>query len=189
MEVILFDEFIKIHTKQLKREQQVLPEDGVVVNPDNIVLVIFVLDLQIPQQVQLDTCLVLKALFIADDFNGDYSLQLVIIALQGLTKATGAQFVENFKSVSQMVLHDHLVVASLVVKTEVVAQKARGFDLGGFKSEEVHFLVILNFNLFIICHARVLEELEGLAAGHREGNFIGTYGRGWLLWVGIVNHT
>lgn len=90
LEVILFDEFIKIHTKQFKWEQQVLSEYSVVVNSYNIVLIILVFDFKISQQMQLNTCLVLEALLIADYFNGHYSLQLVIIALQGLTEATRA---------------------------------------------------------------------------------------------------
>lgn len=99
-----------------------LSEDSVVVNSDDIILIILVFDFKISQQMQLNTCLVLEALLIADDFNGHYSLQLVIIALQGLTKATRAEFVEDFETVSQVILHDHLVIASLIIKAKIVAQ-------------------------------------------------------------------
>jgi hypothetical protein len=43
LEVVLFDELVQVHAQDLKGEKQMLPEDGVVQHPDDIVLIILVL--------------------------------------------------------------------------------------------------------------------------------------------------
>ena len=123
----------------------------------------------------------LEALFISNDFNGHNLLQLVIVALQSLPEAARAKLIHNFEAICQMVLHDHLVISSFVIKPKVVAKKRSCLDLFRFEAEEVNFLIILNFYLFIIGHTLILEELQGLTTRHWEGHFIDTNCRGGLL--------
>ena len=77
----------------------------------------------------------------------------MIEALQSLSKATRAELVHDFEAICQMVLHDYLVITSLVIKSEVVPQKRGCLNLFCIDAEEVNFLVILNFYLFIIGHS------------------------------------
>ena len=127
-----------------------LAEDDVVVHPDNIVLIVLVLLLQIPQEAQFDTSLMLEAFLVADDLDGDHGLLLVIEAFESLAKAPGAQLVEHFKPVCQMILQDDLVVASLVIKAEIVAEERLCGYLFGVQAQEVDFWVILDLKLLIV---------------------------------------
>ena len=58
-----------------------LAEDRVIEHPDNIVFIILIFLLEVPEQVQLYAGLVLESLLISDDFDGNDHLQLMIEAL------------------------------------------------------------------------------------------------------------
>lgn len=103
LEIILFYEFVQIHTEQFKRQQQMFAENGVIKDPHNVVLVILVLLSEESEQAKFYTCLVLESLLVAYHFDSNHHLLLVVKALQCLSKATRAKFVQHFKSVGQMV--------------------------------------------------------------------------------------
>lgn len=186
LEVVLLNKLVEIHAEQLKGEQQVLAEDGVVQHANDIVFVVFILLLEVAQKTQLDTSLVLEALLVADDFDSHRHSRLVVKALQGLAETARAKLVQHFKPVGQVILDHDLVVATLIVETKVVAEKRRGFDFCGFKAQEVDLLIILNLDFFIVRHSLVLKELEGLAGRNRELNLIDADCRGWLLRVRVI---
>ncbi len=114
----------------------------------------------------------LEALLVADDLDGDHHLVLVVKALQGLAEATRSKLVQDFKSEGQVVLHDDLVVTTLIVEAEVVAKERARLDLVCLQTQKVDLLVVLNLNFFVICHTLVLEKMQGLARRHREMHFI-----------------
>ena len=123
----------------------------------------------------------LEPLLVANDLDCDDLMQLVVEAFERLTEAARAKLVHNFKAIGQMVLHDDLVVASLVIKAEIVPEQRRCLYLFGLEAQKVDLLVVLNLNLLVIGHALVLEELQGLAARHRESYFIDSDRRRGLL--------
>ena len=88
LEVVLLDKFVQVHAEQLKRKQQVLAEDGIVMHSHDVILIIFVLLLQIAKKAKFNTCLVLEALLVTNNLDGDHSLLHVVEALKSLTEAT-----------------------------------------------------------------------------------------------------
>ena len=160
-----------------------LAEDGVVVDAHDVVFVVLVLLLQVAKEAQLDASLVLEALLVADHLDGHHHLRFVVEALQGLPETARAELVDHFEAVSQVVFDDYLVVASLVVETEVVAQKGRRLDLGRFETEEVTVRVVLDLYLFVVRQSLILVELQGLAARHRELHLVDSDCRAGLLRV------
>ena len=85
-----------------------------------------------------------------------------------------------------MVLDNDLVVPALVIEAKVVAQERRGLNLRRIKPQEVDLRVVLDLDLFIVGHPLVPEQLEGLAAGHGELDFVDADSRGRLLRVRVV---
>ena len=82
-----------------------------------------------------------------------------------------------------MILQYDLIITSLVVKSEVMAQQRARFDLLSFQSQEIHLRIVLDLNLLIISHSLVLEELQSLPTAHWEVHLIDSNGRGRLLWI------
>lgn len=131
MEVVLLDEFVKVYAQEFERDEQMLPENVEVQNAYDVVFIVFVTPLEIFEQPELNSSLVLEPLFVSDHLDGHHLLVLVIKALQSLPKAAGAKFVEHFPPVREMVLHDDLVVTSIIVVAEVVSLQSGTFDLLG----------------------------------------------------------
>ena len=99
-----------------------LAEDGVVVHAYYVIFIVFVLMLEIAQQAKFNTCLMLEALLIANNLNGDHRLLHMVEALKSLAEAPGAQLIQHFKSIGQMILYHNLVVTTLIVEAKVVTQ-------------------------------------------------------------------
>ena len=125
LKVVLLDKFVQVHAQQLERKQQVLAEDSIVMHSHDVILIIFVLLLQIAKQAKFNTCLVLEALLVTNHLDGDHGLLHVVEALKSLTKATRTQLIQNFESISKMILDNDLIVAPLIIEAEVVAQQCR----------------------------------------------------------------
>ena len=119
MKVIGFDKLVEIHAQTFKRNHEMLPEEHITLYSNDVILVMFVVEIQVLQNSQLDTCLILELLFIADDFECNRLLCLMIKTLDSLTKAAHAQEFLHFVPVSQVVFKDNLVVALIVIKTMV----------------------------------------------------------------------
>jgi hypothetical protein len=65
-----------------------LPVNGEVLYPDDIVDIIRVMLLQVVENVQLNPSLMMKALLVADNLHCNKLIGLVVIALQGLSERT-----------------------------------------------------------------------------------------------------
>ena len=77
-----------------------LPEHHEVLDSDDIVLVVPVMVVEILEDSQLHTSLILELLLIANDFDSDTLVGLVIKTLDSLTKAALAQELEYFVSIT-----------------------------------------------------------------------------------------
>ena len=86
-----------------------------------------------------------------------------------------------------MVLHDDLVVTTLVIKSEVVTKQGASLDLGCLKAKEVHFLIVLDLDLLIVCQALVLENVQCLTRRHWELHLIDANRRRRLLRIRVVH--
>ena len=65
-----------------------LSKDHIIFDSNNIIHIIFVMVIQILQNSELYSGLILKLFLIADDFDGDLLVCLMVKALNGLAKAT-----------------------------------------------------------------------------------------------------
>ena len=65
-----------------------LPEHHVVLNANDIEGIIWVILLQVHQDLELYSCLVLETLLVSDQLNRDMLLGLVVEAFDGLTERT-----------------------------------------------------------------------------------------------------
>ena len=68
-----------------------LSEDKVVIYTDDVVLVMFVVVVQVLEDSQLNSCLILKFLFVSDDFKSYLLVSFVIEAFDGLSKTSLTQ--------------------------------------------------------------------------------------------------
>ena len=150
LEIVLLDEFVKIYAQELKGDKQVLSENVEIQNADDVVFIVFVAALEILEQSELNASLVLEPLLVADHLDGHHLLILVVKALQGLPETARAKFIEDLPPVCEVVLHNYLIVASLVVVAIVVALESGAFDLLGFQAQEVDFCVVLDFYLLVV---------------------------------------
>lgn len=124
-----------------------LSEHAIVFNSNDVVCVLRVVLFKMQQDLELYSGLVLELLLVADDLDGYDLASLVVHTLQGLPEGALAKEVNHFKSVSDLVLQDHVVVSSLVIVAVVVREVAGAFDLLGAKTEEVAHLVVEDFTL------------------------------------------
>ena len=140
--------------------------DGEVLYPDNIVNIIGIMLLQVIEYIQLDPCLVVKALLVADNLHCNELIGLVVIALQGLSERAFAQEFLDLISVAEVVVKDHLVVAAIIIIPIVMLEGRSPLDLGRIKAKEVNLFVILDLCSLIVGQV-VLEKLEGLSRSDR----------------------
>ena len=78
MEVVVLDELVEVDREELEGDDQVVAEHAVVLDLDYVVLVVGVLLLQVLQDAQLNTRLVLVTLFVLDDFYRDDFIGFVV---------------------------------------------------------------------------------------------------------------
>ena len=98
--------------------------------------------LQVLQDLQFHTRLVLEPLLIPDQLQTHYLLRLVVQTLQGLTETTLAQKLQHFKSISYVIFHNHFVVTAFVVIAAVELVGRGALDLFGADTQEVNLLVV-----------------------------------------------
>ena len=67
-----------------------LPKHYVILNPDNVIGIVWIILLQVHQDLELDTCLMLESLLVPDKLNSHKLFGLMINAFEGLAKATFA---------------------------------------------------------------------------------------------------
>jgi hypothetical protein len=97
-----------------------VPENAVVLNLNDVVLVFRVVLLEVLQNVKLDACLMLVSLLIFDDFDGHDLSCFMVEAPQSLAKATLSDEVDHFESVVDVILQHYVVVTILVIVATVV---------------------------------------------------------------------
>ena len=137
-----------------------LSEDLIVYYSHYVIIVVSVLFFEELQNFEFDTSLVLKALFVADNFNGHILLRLVIEALDGLAEAASAKHVNNLKSIANVVVHHDLVISTVIIVAKVVLQERAPFDFLGTFTHVVNLRILLNLNSFIICEVTRASELH-----------------------------
>ena len=83
-EVVVLDELIEVDGKELEADHEVLPEHHVVLNANDVEGIVWVVLLQVHQDLQLYACLVLETLLISDQLNRDVLLGFVVEAFDSL---------------------------------------------------------------------------------------------------------
>ena len=78
MKIVVLDELVQIYAEQLKRDDQVLSEVAVVLDPNDVVLIVGVSISQVDHYVQLYGGLVSELLLVADNLDRDDLTRLVI---------------------------------------------------------------------------------------------------------------
>jgi len=81
-----------------------LSKNTVVLYTDDVILIILVMIIQVFQNLELDTSLVLKLFLIPNNFNGNVFFGLMIKTLDSLTETALPQKFKDFISVPKMVL-------------------------------------------------------------------------------------
>lgn len=65
-EIVVFDKLIEIYRKEFKTDNKMFPEDYIVFNSNNIESIIWVILLEMHQNFQFNTCLMLESLLVSD---------------------------------------------------------------------------------------------------------------------------
>ena len=92
-----------------------LSEHAVIFDPDHVVLVVLIVEVEVLQDLEFHASLVLELFLVSDDLDGDHLLGFVVHAFDGLPKATLSQKLEDFVPVAKMVLEDDLIIALVIV--------------------------------------------------------------------------
>lgn len=97
-----------------------LTEDCIVLNPNDVMRIFWIMLFEVGKNVELNTCLVMKALLVPNDLYSDQLACLVIVAFDSLAKTTLAQRFLYLIPIAEMILHYNLIVTSVIIKTLVV---------------------------------------------------------------------
>lgn len=92
----------------------------------------------------------LEPLLVPDQLNCHQFFCFVIETFQGLAEAAFTEEFNYLKSESYVILHDNLIVTSLIVKTKVVGVKRGPLDFLGADTKVVYLLVIKDFTFLMI---------------------------------------
>ena len=87
-EVVVLDELIEVDREQLEADHEVLPEHHVVLDANDVEGIIGVILLQVHEDLEFYSCLVLETLLVSDELNRDMLLGLVVEAFDGLAERT-----------------------------------------------------------------------------------------------------
>jgi hypothetical protein len=123
----------------------VLAEHDVCLDLDNVTAIVKVVVLQVLQDFQFYTGLMLEFFLISNDLYGNnFTSIAVVYALKCLAKTALTEEVEHFKSETDMVVENYVVVAIIIVITVIVLLAWAALDLfvGGFYPDIVYFLVV-----------------------------------------------
>ena len=78
LELVILDELVQIDREQFEGDDQVVAEHTMILDLNYVVLVVWVLFLQVLENVQFNACLVLVTLFVLNDFHGDNFVCFVV---------------------------------------------------------------------------------------------------------------
>lgn len=102
------------------------------------------------QYLQLNSCLVLELLLVADDLDCNNLAGLVVHTLQCLAERAFSEEINDLKSVSDVILENYVVVASFVIVAVIVLLLLRSFYFLRAQSEEIANFVVEYFTLFVL---------------------------------------
>ena len=144
LEVVVLDELVEVDGEEFEGDDQVRAEGAVVQDLDDVVRVVGVLVLQVLQDFEFHSSLVLVPLLVLDDLHRHHLLCLVVQALESLSKAAFAEEVQHLKSIRDVVLQNDLVITVFVVIPVVVvlARFAPDLVIGSFQTQAVHLFVV-----------------------------------------------
>jgi len=118
-EVIHFYEFIEVHGHNFKGQDQMFAEHQGFLNPHDVLLIVWVAVPEALEDTSFDETLFIEALLVAEDFEGDELLSLVVPTFENLAEGALANTFVNFKSVSNVVVDVTNVLSFVVIKTTV----------------------------------------------------------------------
>lgn len=150
LKVVHLDKLIQIHGQHLKAQDEVLAEHQRFNDAHNVLLIIRVVDFEFLQDSSLDEALLVEALFVAQDLQGDDLLFLVIPALEDLAEAALTDALLHLEAVGDVVVRVADVLALVVVKAAVLRPIRSG---GGF-------VCILAFQDIKVVDGIILEDLS-----------------------------
>jgi hypothetical protein len=140
----------------------------IIQHSDDVMLILFIAVIKQLEYFKFNSCLMLKPFLIPDNFACYNLLIFMIEAFQSLPEWPTSQLVNDFIPVPYMVIHNYVIVASLIVKSKVQRLTARRLNLGWLGSaDKVHLGKRNNFGFFILRQYRV-EMRKCLSPGHRE---------------------
>lgn len=146
-----------------------LPEHAVIFYADDVVCVLGVVISQVLQNLQLDLSLVLKSLFVPNNFYSHDFAGLVVHAPKCLPETALAQKVDHFEAISDVVLQDHIIIALVIIKPKVVLVERGALDLLGVQAQKVNLFVVQDFALLVVSQL-VHKVLQGLRSADRKLN-------------------
>lgn len=129
MEVVVLDELIEVDGEEFERDDEVLAEYEVVLDHDDVVSIIRVILLEVLEDLQFHSSLVLELFLVPDELHSDQLVGLVVQTLNGLAEAPFPEELEDLKSETNVVFQDDLVVPSFIVIAIVVGVLGRPLDL------------------------------------------------------------
>ncbi|RUS33896.1 hypothetical protein BC938DRAFT_483365 [Jimgerdemannia flammicorona] len=110
----------------------------------------------------------MEALLVTDDLDGTCLARLVVKSLDNLAKGAFAEGLDNLVAEAQVVLHDNVVVTTLVVEAEVVGRLLRGGLLFlGMLANKVDLRIFKNLGALVQGEVRSIE-FQGRCVGSKH---------------------
>lgn len=118
--------FIEIHVQHFKCETQMISELKVLFYSHDVVLVFRIVISKFLEYFHLNQALIMKSLFVSDDFHCNLFLFFMIDAFQAVPKRSFPKFGYDLISISNMISDSILILSRLIVKV-VVSVSSWGF--------------------------------------------------------------
>ena len=77
------------------------------------------------QDIDLDKCLLMKSLLVADDLDRNQYSCLMVDTTHDLPKASFAEKIDNLVTITKVVAFDDIVISTLIIITEVGGRRVR----------------------------------------------------------------
>lgn len=170
-EVAGLQKVIQIDREELEGNAKMVPKLVHLFHADDVVLVVRIVVSQMRKYFHFNLCLVLKFLTVLDDFDRHDLFLLVVVALNGLTKAATPKLVLQLIAIRNVVSLHNFVVSSFVIVPIVEFFEATPFNLP-FAANIVNLSETKNFALFEISKL-VFKRFDGHSRLHREISYFG----------------
>ena len=158
LEVVHLDELVQVDREHLERYHEVLSEHELVKSSDDVLLVLGVSVVQVPDQLGLDQTLLVQPLLVLEDLERAVLLFLVVVALEHDTEGSSAEFFLNFISVLNLIFC-FINIICLVVVESVVVRGARAL-LGVLVLARQLILDVLPNSLVLAVEGQVVNHVE-----------------------------